>query len=387
MVAEILAPQHRLAHNRAGANLVSGRRIDAARARDAELGLFEVDEAALPEVIGACARASLCLGNLFRDQLDRYGELEHVAERWREARPRPGPAALGRRERRRPAGRRPRARAARRDVFGLDDPRHARPGSSTRPTRSGASAAERRTSTRPPTSATSATTAARPAATRGRARRGRSRARARRAGRRPLPAGHAGRKSARVELPLPGLYNVYNALAAASLAGARRLAGRRRRRARAVPRGVRPLRADPRRRPDAPRAAGQEPGRRERGRPDAGRRGRAVARRARAERRIADGRDVSWIWDVDFEPLLERLERIVATGGRAAELALRCKYGGLDEDAIEVEPDLGRALDRGLELHAVRAASCRPAHLHGDAGAAADRRRARLRAAVLGAGA
>ena len=40
----------------------------------------------------------------------------------------------------------------------------------------------------------------------------------------------------------------------------------------------------------------------------------------------------------------------MASGGRAAELALRFRYGGLDEDSIEVEPDLGRALDRGLEL-------------------------------------
>ena len=65
---------------------------------------------------------------------------------------------------------------------------------------------------------------------------------------------------------------------------------------------------------------------------------------------IADGRDVSWIWDVDFEPLLESLERLVVTGERAAELAVRCKYGGLDASAIEVVPDLERALDRGLEL-------------------------------------
>jgi hypothetical protein len=59
---------------------------------------------------------------------------------------------------------------------------------------------------------------------------------------------------------------------------------------------------------------------------------------------------VSWIWDVDFEPLLAGIDTIVASGGRAAELALRFKYGGLDESAIEVEPDLTRALDRGLEL-------------------------------------
>jgi UDP-N-acetylmuramyl tripeptide synthase len=65
---------------------------------------------------------------------------------------------------------------------------------------------------------------------------------------------------------------------------------------------------------------------------------------------IADGRDVSWIWDVDWEPLLASLERVIVTGERAAEMALRCKYGGFSEDAIEVVPSLERALDRGLEL-------------------------------------
>jgi UDP-N-acetylmuramyl tripeptide synthase len=65
---------------------------------------------------------------------------------------------------------------------------------------------------------------------------------------------------------------------------------------------------------------------------------------------IADGRDVSWIWDVDFEPLLEGLERLIATGERAAELALRFKYAGLPEHSIEVVPSLEAALDRGLEL-------------------------------------
>ena len=43
---------------------------------------------------------------------------------------------------------------------------------------------------------------------------------------------------------------------------------------------------------------------------------------------IADGRDVSWIWDVDWEPLLAGLDRVVVTGERAAEMALRCKYAG-----------------------------------------------------------
>ena len=66
--------------------------------------------------------------------------------------------------------------------------------------------------------------------------------------------------------------------------------------------------------------------------------------------RIADGRDVSWIWDVDFEPLLEQVERLVVSGDRAAELALRFTYGGMAPDAIEIVPDLEHALDRGLDL-------------------------------------
>jgi UDP-N-acetylmuramyl tripeptide synthase len=65
---------------------------------------------------------------------------------------------------------------------------------------------------------------------------------------------------------------------------------------------------------------------------------------------IADGRDVSWIWDVDFEPLLGGLDRAVVSGSRAAELALRFAYGGLARDRIEVVPALEAALERGLEL-------------------------------------
>jgi UDP-N-acetylmuramyl tripeptide synthase len=65
---------------------------------------------------------------------------------------------------------------------------------------------------------------------------------------------------------------------------------------------------------------------------------------------IADGRDVSWIWDVDFEPLLAGAQRIVVAGERAAELALRFTYGGYPAERLEVVPELGRALDRGLGL-------------------------------------
>ena len=85
MAAEILRPRHRLAHNAAGANLVSGVASALLSAGDADLGLFEVDEGALPELMERLRPRAVCLGNLFRDQLDRYGELELVAERWRDA--------------------------------------------------------------------------------------------------------------------------------------------------------------------------------------------------------------------------------------------------------------------------------------------------------------
>jgi hypothetical protein len=53
---------------------------------------------------------------------------------------------------------------------------------------------------------------------------------------------------------------------------------------------------------------------------------------------------------VDFEPLIGGLERLIASGERAAELALRFKYAGLPAESIEIVPSLEEALDRGLEL-------------------------------------
>ena len=85
MAAEILGTDTRLAWNRAGANLLSGIASALVAARRAELGLFEVDEGALPEALARTRPRVVTLGNLFRDQLDRYGELEIVAEHWRAA--------------------------------------------------------------------------------------------------------------------------------------------------------------------------------------------------------------------------------------------------------------------------------------------------------------
>ena len=85
MAAEILGRRFSLAHNRAGANLVSGVASTLLETRGAALGLFEVDEGAFPEVARQIKPRAVCLANLFRDQLDRYGELEIIAERWRGA--------------------------------------------------------------------------------------------------------------------------------------------------------------------------------------------------------------------------------------------------------------------------------------------------------------
>ncbi len=350
MVAEILRPSVRVAHNSSGANLVSGVASTLLHSADDDLGLFEVDEAALPEVARRVHPKALLLGNLFRDQLDRYGELEILATRWRET-----VASL------------PHARLivngddpqvgelahAHPDalVFGVDDPRRARPAlqhaaDSKYCVRCGTPYAYAAAyvghlgdytcpncgHTRPPLQV-----AAREIELHGLDGASFSL---------DTPGG-----SVTVELALPGLYNVYNAVGAAALAIALEI-------------------------PLADVKAGLERfsaafGRFERIAVDDRRvlmlliknpAGANEVIRTLVEAMpptvavvalndaIADGRDVSWIWDVDFEPLLAGIDRVVVTGSRAAELALRFRYGGLARDRIEVVSRLEQALDRGLEL-------------------------------------
>ena len=351
MVARILEPSVRLAHNRAGANLVSGVASALVAARDAELGLFEVDEAALPEVARRVSPRAVSLGNLFRDQLDRYGELELVAQRWREmARGLPAASTLvangddpqlGEIASQRPGS----------VVFGLDDPRHASPELQH--------AADSKWCVRCGTPYDYAAAYIGhlgdyrcPAC-------GHARPPLEIAAREielnglegvsfslDLPEG-----STRVELQVPGLYNVYNALAAASLtralgASLEAIAAGLQDFAAAFGRFER-IQLDERsllllliKNPTGANevvrtlVAGGAP----------------TLLLVALNDEIADGRDVSWIWDVDFEPLLGSLERLIATGERAAELALRFKYAGLPESAIEVVPSLDAALDRGLAL-------------------------------------
>ncbi len=350
MVAEILRPHVRVAHNSSGANLVSGVASTLLRARRAELGLFEVDEGALPEVARRLKPKALLLGNLFRDQLDRYGELEIVASRWRDAvsalpdaqlvvngdDPQVGDLA------------RDRSRAR---IFGLDDPRQARPAlqhaaDSKYCLRCGAPYEYAAAyvghlgdyrcphcgHARPPLDV-----AARDVELRG------------------LDGAtftlDAPEGTERIALAMPGLYNVYNALGAGSLAlalgvplaeikaGLERFSaafGRFERIVAGDRRLLMLLIKNPAGANEAIRTL-----------VDAGAPRVAVVA---LNDEIADGRDVSWIWDVDFEPLLAGLDTLVATGSRAAELALRFAYGGLARERIEVIPPLAKALDRGLEL-------------------------------------
>jgi UDP-N-acetylmuramyl tripeptide synthase len=351
MAASILSPTARLARNAAGANLVSGVASTLVDARQAELGLFEVDEAALPEVVRRISPRVIALGNLFRDQLDRYGELELVAERWRSM-----VAGL-------PAETRIVVNAddpvvcdlasghQRTASYGLDDPAHARAAlqhaaDSKYCVRCGA-----------PYSYAAAYVghlgdyrcefcgAVRPRPD---------------VVARAIEANGVGdvsfdlvlpEASRRVRLRLPGLYNVYNALAAATLA--RELGA-------SVDTIVTGLEETAPAFGRAERIAiggktllllliKNPAGANEVVRTLVARSGASLAVIALNDE-IADGRDVSWIWDVDFEPLAARLDRLIAAGDRAAELALRFKYAGFDPGAIELHPDLGEALDRGLDL-------------------------------------
>jgi lipid II isoglutaminyl synthase (glutamine-hydrolysing) len=66
----------------------------------------------------------------------------------------------------------------------------------------------------------------------------------------------------------------------------------------------------------------------------------------------ADGRDVSWVWDADFEVLAPRVRHATCSGTRAAEMALRLEYAGVPADRLAVEPNLDAGLDRALSVGA-----------------------------------
>jgi len=67
--------------------------------------------------------------------------------------------------------------------------------------------------------------------------------------------------------------------------------------------------------------------------------------------KIADGTDISWLWDVDFEKLLgmqDKLDNIYATGLRAEDMALRLKYAGLYTNKISIIKSYDELISTGL---------------------------------------
>jgi UDP-N-acetylmuramyl tripeptide synthase len=342
-------------HNRAGSNMTWGV-ATALLEQDGEEGLFEVDEAWLPRVADALEPRLIVLGNLFRDQLDRYGELEHLADEWarlveaRAGRTRfalnaddPLVADLGRDSEERPF---PGV-----TYFGIDDAsqalpelQHAHDAKHCR--RCGAPYAYERAfvghlghyscpscgASRPAPEVVATSVELR----------GMS-------GSSAVVRTPAGELS--LDLPLPGLYNVYNALAATATAlelgvdldqvregleGMRAVFGRVETiEVSGVPVSILLIKN--------PAGANE------------------VLRTLRLERdrgpldlwialndRIADGRDVSWVWDADFELLAEGVRHVTCSGTRAPELAVRLKYAGWPEEAIDVREEIGASLDQAV---------------------------------------
>jgi UDP-N-acetylmuramyl tripeptide synthase len=357
MVAAVLARAGiPVVHNRAGANMAGGvasTLVAAARPGggiSGDLGLFEVDEFWLDRVVPQLEPQAILLGNLFRDQLDRYGELDTIADRWaavcssaadRGARlvlnaDDPLIADLGR-------------GSAKVAYFGVEDPSVAIPemqhaSDSKHCRRCGAAYVYDVVYLghlgvyRCPSCGAS----------------------------RPAPGVaaeqislHGTRGSsfdlvtpsgrARVELPLPGLYNVYNALGAAALclslavppdvvvAGLGEVRAAFGRAERIAIRDVELqvlLIKNPAGANEILRTLVIEPD--------------SLDLLAVLNDRTADGHDVSWVWDADFEMLADRVRQVTCAGTRAAELAVRLKYAGVPPERLHVVPDVAVALDQAI---------------------------------------
>jgi len=348
-----------IVHNRAGANLLSG--IATALAAHAtlrgrmrgEVGLFEVDEATLPAAVEATRPRVVVLLNLFRDQLDRYGEIDLIAERWRRAL-----AVL-------PLGSTlvynaddPMVADLCRDhtgpvqAFGLEEAPHGED-------RTLEHAADARYCYRcgRPYVYTLVTLghmghyrcpgcgAARPA----------PQVRARRVSIHGADGASATIVADGTMIPvstvLPGLYNVYDVTAAAAAALTLGIApadvGRGI--ATTVPAFGRGERVDLGGREALMLLAKNPAGFNEVLRTVLLAEASPVVLIAINDL-IADGRDISWLWDVDFEVLRDRARAVVVTGLRAEDMALRLKYAGFGAEQVSVEHTGETALDRARGL-------------------------------------
>ena len=357
MVAAILERTGvRLVHNRAGANMAGGvaSALAAASRRggrtlDGDLGLFEVDEFWLGGVVDELGPRALLLANLFRDQLDRYGELDTIADRWAavvERRPAdtqlvlnaddPLVADLGRKSEALYFGVEDDS-VAHAELQHASDSKHCRNCGhayvydAVYMSHLGRYHCPNCGNRRPDPAVAAESIQLRGI---------RSAAFTLR-----TPKG-----STRVELPLPGLYNVYNALGAAALClslgvelptiaaglGAVEPAFGR---AETIDLDGRPtsilLVKNPAGANEVLRTLALEGG--------------ALDLFGVLNDRIADGRDVSWVWDADWETVAPHVARMTCSGTRAAELALRMKYAGVPRERLHVIEGLAAGLDHALE--------------------------------------
>lgn len=72
---------------------------------------------------------------------------------------------------------------------------------------------------------------------------------------------------------------------------------------------------------------------------------------------LADGTDVSWLWDVDFENLKSSVRQIIATGTRGQQVALRLKYSGLAQ-TVTILPNVAETLEKILNDTAQMTVCC-----------------------------
>jgi len=360
MIAAMLQDAGRTpVHNRAGSNMTWGV-ATALLEQQGDEGLFEVDEAWLPQVAAELEPRLIVLGNLFRDQLDRYGELEHLADEWAaliERRSGSTQFALNADDPLIADAGRDRDLARRPGIayFGIEDPSQALPAlqhafDAKHCRRCGSPYAYERAfvghlghygcpncgADRP--SPDVAATRIELNGMEG------SRVTVR-----------ASEGEAQLRLPLPGLYNVYNALAALtaglrlgiplpeaarSLESVQAVFGR----VETIAVGGRDVSILLIKNP----AGANEVLRTMLLEADRNGGGAQLDLWVALNDRIADGRDISWVWDADFELLATRVRRVVCAGTRAPEMAVRLKYAGVPPTAIEVEEAIDRSLDRAV---------------------------------------
>lgn len=63
----------------------------------------------------------------------------------------------------------------------------------------------------------------------------------------------------------------------------------------------------------------------------------------------ADGRDISWLWDSDFEQLKNAQKLVITSGIRANDMATRLKYAGIPQEKIVIEPNIKKAIDKATK--------------------------------------